>query len=589
MNTKSILKTFLLLNILFLALTSCDKEFNTIGADVVQDEHFSFNQYLGAGIVAYNKFYNEVQTNNLPINSLGVNENSVFGQTRANFVTQLELTTTGLIYDKKLQTLQNGQIVLDSVVLTIPYFSTKTAVAADGKGTYILDSIQGNTPIDLKVFENGFVLNDLDPNSNFQDSQIYFSNQDPSFNSNKGPQLNDAASPAENSAFMPNAQEYVIKGRTNLLKFEPATSTTYVQARLAPRISFQLNKAFFQNKITNLIGATTAETSSKLSNNVEFKKHFRGLYFQVANASNGSLIKLNFGAGDITLHWHEYTGVDPISGLPVKFDHDNIATTAEVVKETLRSITLNLKGNTVNLLNQTNSAQYAAARAITPNTTSGDQNLWVKGGANGGVAYIDLFGPDLFQADGVTAGANGVADEIDTIRREKWLINEANLTFFVDKTKMNQNETSATALWKRENPYRVYLYDAINNVPLLDYILDNTSATNPKFSKFIYGGLALSHADGTKNDRYKIRITNFVRNLVNNKQSKNVKLGLSVTEFIGVASSSQLSTGSGFPMVYDRVPTAAVLSQKGTVIYGTNSNVADANRLKLEIYYSKPN
>ena len=589
MNIKSVFRSFLLLNILFLALTSCDKDFNTIGADVVQDEHFSFNQYTGAKVVAYNVFHNDVQTNNLPINSLGVYDNSVFGQTLANFATQIELASTGLIYDKRLQTIQNGQIVLDSVVMTIPYFSTKKAIAADGKGTYVLDSIQGNTAIDLKVFENGYTLNDLDPNSNFQDTQIYYSNQDASFNSNKGIQLNDAATPAENTAFMPSAQEYVVKGRNNLLKFEPSTSPLYVQTRLSPRMSLHLNKAFFQSKIINLIGESTATTSSKLLTNVEFKKYFRGLYFQVANAPNGSLMKLNFGAGDITLHWHEYTGVDPISGAPVKFDHDNLASTPEENKEILRSITLNLRGNTVNLLNNNNSAQYAAARSATSNTTAGDSNLWVKGGANGGVAHINLFGADAFQADGVTAGANGIADEIDTIRREKWLINEANLTFFVDKSKMNQNETTSTELWKRENPYRVYLYDATNNVPLLDYVIDNTTTANPKFSKFIYGGLALKNTDGARNDRYKIRITNYVRNLINNKDAKNVKLGLSVMEFVGLASSSQLPTGSGFPIIYDRIPTAAVLSQKGTVIFGSNANVPDANRLKLEIYYSKPN
>ena len=154
---------------------------------------------------------------------------------------------------------------------------------------------------------------------------------------------------------------------------------------------------------------------------------------------------------------------------------------------------------------------------------------------------------------------------------------------------MNQNETTSTELWKRVNPYRVYLYDATNNVPLLDYVIDNTTTANPKFSKFIYGGLALKNTDGARNDRYKIRITNYVRNLINNKDAKNVKLGLSVMEFVGLASSSQLPTGSGFPIIYDRIPTAAVLSQKGTVIFGSNANVPDANRLKLEIYYSKPN
>lgn len=589
MTKKTFIRIFIFLNILTLTFISCDKEFNTIGGDVVQNEHFGFNKYTSASIVAYNNFYNEVQSNNLPINALGISENSVFGRTQANFVTQLELASTSPTYDKRLQTIQNGQIVLDSVVLTIPYFSRRTAIAPSGRGTYALDSIQGNAPINLRVFENGLLLNDLDPNSNFQDSQLYFSNQDDDFNKIKGMQLNDAASPSENTAFLPTNKEYIIKGRNNLLEFEPAASAAAVQARLSPRISLHLNKAFFQSKITNLIGETLATTATQLTSNVEFKKYFRGLYFQVANAQDGSLMKLNFGAGEITLHWHEYTGVDATTGLPVKFDHDNDATTPERNREILRSFTLNFRGNTVNLINQTNSAQYGAARTNAPNTTTGDQNLWIKGGANGSVAYIDLFGADRFQQDGITAGANGVADEIDTIRREKWLINEANLTFFVDKTKMTQTENSSTEFWKRENPYRVYLYNATNNTAILDYIVDETISTEPRFSKLVYGGLSLKAADGTLHDRYKIRITNYIRNIVNNKEARNVKLGLSVTEFISIASNSRYAPLTGSATANTLIPTASVLHQKGTVLFGSNPNVADNKRLKLEIFYSKPN
>lgn len=589
MTTKTFIKIFIFLNIFTLTLISCDKEFNTIGGDVVQNEHFGFNKYTDASIVAYNNFYNEVQSNNLTINALGISENSVFGRTHANFVTQLELASTSPTYDKRLQTIQNGRIILDSVVLTIPYFSRRTAISPSGRGTYALDSIQGNAPINLRVFENRFLINDLDPNSNFQDNQLFFSNQDATFNANKGIQLNDAAAASENTAFLPSNKEYIIKGRNNLLEFEPATAATAVQARLSPRISLHLNKAFFQSKIINLIGETLATTSPQLANNVEFKKYFRGLYFQVANAQDGSLMKLNFGAGDITLHWHEYTGVDATTGLPLKFDHDNDAATPERNREILRSLTLNFRGNTVNLINQTNSAQYAAARTNTPNTSTGDQNLWIKGGANGSVAYIDLFGADKFQEDGITAVPNGVADEIDTIRREKWLINEASLTFFVDKTKMNQTENSSTEFWKRENPYRVYLYNATNNTTILDYILDESIAAEPRFSKSIFGGLSLKGADGSLHDRYKIRITNYIRNIVNNKEARNVKLGLSVTEFISIASNSRYVPLMGNASANNLIPTTSILNQKGTVLFGSNPNVADNKRLKLEIFYSKPN
>ncbi|MND98809.1 hypothetical protein D3C80_911750 [compost metagenome] len=85
---------------------------------------------------------------------------------------------------------------------------------------------------------------------------------------------------------------------------------------------------------------------------------------------------------------------------------------------------------------------------------------------------------------------------------------------------------------------------------------------------------------------YKIRITNQIRNLINNADSTNVKFGLVVTEDINTVSSYKLRTANGFSSY---VPKASVMNPLGTILYGTNSEVPADKRLKLEIYYTKPN
>ena len=85
------------------------------------------------------------------------------------------------------------------------------------------------------------------------------------------------------------------------------------------------------------------------------------------------------------------------------------------------------------------------------------------------------------------------------------------------------------------------------------------------------------------------KITNYVRNLVKN-DSTNVRLGLSVTENINNVGLSKLRTPNSN---LSSAPTMSVQSPLGTVLYGTNIPGAQTQeykkRLKLEIYYTKPN
>jgi len=137
-------------------------------------------------------------------------------------------------------------------------------------------------------------------------------------------------------------------------------------------------------------------------------------------------------------------------------------------------------------------------------------------------------------------------------------------------------------------PNRVYLYDLNNKRPLFDYYLDATKSLKSKFDKRVHSGIIDTQkvTDG-RGLRYKIRITDHVRNLILH-DSTNVRLGLVVTESINTVSNVYLKNPITTLTTYlDRVPTASVMNPLGTVLFGSATPIV-ADRPKLKIYYTKP-
>ena len=522
MHTSSFFKRILfVVSILF--LYSCDKEYNAIGADLLGENHFDFLQYT-SDVVVYNQKTGPVDATNLPINALGIYNDPAFGKTTANFATQLNLAA--------LAPTIGVNAVVDSVYLSVPYFSTLKTTNTDGSHVYELDSIYGGqAPIKLSVFESNYFMRDLDPASNFTETQSFYTDQTAIFeNAKLGSRLNNASSPAQNDAFFFDSKEIVQK--------VTAADGKVSLARSVPAMRLKLDNSYFTTKILRAPAA-------KLASNDVFKDYFRGLYFKIetVSGSEGSMAMMNFKAGKITINYTE--------------DLVTNGVTTRVPK----TLDINLNGNSVNLLDQTSqNASYTNA-VNNPNTSLGDTNLYVKGG-EGAMAVIDLF---------KTPG------ELDLIRTKGWLINEANLVFHIDAAKM------ATS----NEPNRVYLYDLTNNRPIVDYYLDATNVTDPKKSKYVFSGII--NKEEVTNGRgliYKFRITNQIRNLVKYADSTNVKLGLVVTENIGESNFSKLKTANSFT---SKLPKASVMNPLGTILYGSHPSVPEDKRVKLQIYYTKPN
>lgn len=546
MNNNS-LKTYILLVLTVILFASCDKDFNGIGTDIIGDDNFDIQKYTSS-VVAYNQNLGPVQSNNLSINALGIFKNDAFGTTTANFATQLELSTVNPTIDAALQP------EIESVVLTIPYFSTKTKLKDDGvSGVYELDSIYGPTgsKIKLGIYESGKYIRGGDPLT--QVDQIYYSNQNSLFDNEKGQRLNNGAL-SQNDEFVFSDAE--------ITDTNTATDGTVTTTRSAPAMKLNLDINFFKSKIFQA-------PSGKLATNDVFKNYFRGLYFKVekSGSSPSNLAMINFKGGTITINYKENASLSD----------------TKPENRVKKSIVLNLTGNSVNLFQNEYSSTYIDGIS-SPNSTIGDEKLYLKGG-EGSMAVIELFGGKDEKGYSVSegkflGGANGISDELEEIRHpegvKKWLINDASLTFTID----------AASMTNVDEPNRIYLYDLNNKKQLLDYTTDVSIRTAQKYNKYVHGGII--EKTNERGVKYKIKLTNHIRNLIKNDTVTNVRLGLVVTENINDVSNKKLATPvfSGNIKV---IPTSSVMNPLGTILYGNTSNISEDKKLKFEIYYTKPN
>lgn len=555
---KSYLQQILFGLMAVLLLASCDKDFNELGTNIVGEDHFLFERNIDYSVKAYNQKLGPISSNNLPINQLGFYYNPAFGTTQANFVTQVELDDEDPTFNNTDPTDYQNLPVIDSVILNIPYYSKLIEVEEvevngeqERHTTYELDSVYGveESKFKLSVYQSNYYLRDLDPSQSLAERQLFYTDMDAEIDNNKIPVLlNDAPLSGNNSDGHENTQFYFDKREHKTTALNDEEPPVEVPTRSVPSMRLHLNKTVFTNL---LLGPSTAH----LETNSAFKNYFRGLYFKVENGNPGQMAMINFKGGNITVYYQED-----------KKKTVNSVVTFEPVKKTL---TMSMEGNTVSLLNNSNeSVDYLNAT----NSSSEASKLYLKGG-QGSLAVIDIFGPD--------ADSNGIADEIEEIKANGWLINEANLTFYVDRTAMADARTI--------EPNRIFLYDLNNRKTLVDYTFDFTSnSAYPKFSKYNHGGIIEKEdVDNGRGIKYKIRITNHVRNLIKN-DSTNIRLGLSVTESINSIGFSKLRTANSNS---NSAPNMSVLSPVGTVLYGTNIPVGSPDydkRLKLEIYYTKP-
>ena len=522
---------------------SCQEDYSEIGTDIINDQIINI-QNQTYPVKTYNKKIMPFQSNGLPGYLIGHYNDPNFGSTTAHFLGQL---TPG-VYNPSF----GDNTVLDSVILTIPYFSK-----LDDE-TYTIDSLYGNGPIKLSIFKNDFFLRNFDPGTDLDESQRYFSNgamsnsESINFDQLQGQLL------YMNDNFSPVNEEIILVTRDE--EGEILTSET-LPPSLRLKLEDNLPESFWETLIFD------KEGQDELSSANNFYNYFRGLFFKVEQTNNqsGCLFQMNFGSGDAHL----------------KLYYTYETTSATTDETTVRQGVYDMRfaGNTTalfeNIFND-NISQFIN----NANEEQGDSQLFLKGG-EGSMAVVELFSEDEngnnfqnFISDFREIINEGEANEERIVKR---LVNEAYLEFFIDDSAL---------LPDTEYPNRIYVYDLDNDVPLIDYIQDPTVNPISSDSKFYHLVPLNIETDENGNEikKYKVRLTEHINNLINNDLT-NIRLGLVVCSNVGEVNTQKL-------LDYDEkvkgIPAGSVLSPKGVILHGSNSE-DPLKKVKFKIYYSQPN
>ena len=555
---NSLIKLTIIISISF--LSSCEQEFTNIESDLINNDNatsFDLNSYK-YDIKTFNKATGPYQSNNLPLNKLGVYNDPLYGTTQASVLTEINLPTFNPDFGVNDETF----ISLNSVVLTLPLSNTATNVDENGSVTYELDSIfpvdaNSDNKFKLEIFRSNYFLRAYNPNGDFDEPQNYFSNKSLSHSEQINPSLLEAERIYQNDDFFFDNSEIVITNDD-----DPDNPT-----RLAPRIRIE-----FTPDDTDLTGfdfwfdnIIAKEGSAELSNANNFKDFIRGLYFKATpnNSNDGAMMFLNFN--------------DANANIVLNYTVENPEPTEDPIDETF---TINFSGTKLDFAE--NNYNFTL-----DNDTNEDASLYLKGG-EGAIAEIELFdgaqNDEDFTTDNtfeawrkrfVNLDASGKYDNA------KRIVTEANIIFYVD-----QNILSTTSGFKEPN--RIFIYDLNNNIPLVDYFLDNTNSVFAEFSRFNHLGVLQRENDDPDGlgIKYKLKITEHINNLLL-RDSTNVKLGIAVSTNVNLESGSvqRLYQVPGSTTEEKNIPLSSAISVRGTVLHGSLSTDTE-KQPKLEIFYA---
>ena len=592
--------------LLLITLFSCTKEYNTIGTDILKSDTFKTNVEL-VPINVVQKATPPFKSNALPAYQLGSINDNLFGKSEASFITQVNLSEISPNFglwsqqrendgdDSNIAVIEENETVTN-VYLDIPFFNntfdsdgdgvidiydvdpndinsdsdgdgltdiqerangtdplnpdtdgdgitddkdTDTQNPNSGATLYDVDSLLGNrdASFKIKVQELDYYLRSYDPTDNFESFQKYYSDETQL--------LNFAGFTIYDDEVSIDTNEIVIYKEDDP-DTDDVDESEEVKERLTPRLRLPLDKDFFQRKIID------HEGSDDMTNADNFNIYFKGLVLQAYDFSDDLLMILDYSNAKINIEY-EYDKYN-------KNDTDD-NTSDDTIDKVKANYELNLSGNQINVFNK---SAYNQDILNNLNSSENLSRVFLKGG-EGLIAEIDLFTDN----DG-----NNVLDEI---RANGWLVNEANLTMYVDKDKINESGNLI-------EPFRVYLYDIDAKTPLPDYYIDNSTGPKKSNVKIVHSGI-LELDEDDKGLKYKIRISEHIKNIVRN-DSISPKLGLAVSSSISNSVNTDVKTTD----VMKYIPLATAINPLGTVLIGPNPEPENFDkRMRLEIYYTEIN
>ncbi len=539
---------FLKILLIALIITSCEKDFASFDSGVINSDNainFSTNS-VEYTLTSRSEMVNPVQTNNLPSFLLGSYNHPQFGRSNSSFVGQMVPSE----YNHDF----GDNVVLDSVVLTIPYYSRGIDTSEEGDITYEIDSVYGDSPIKISVYRNNFFFRTFDPFSDFDTSQSYFSNGSLSVEEVIDSGQLEGELLFEIDDFVPSADQI------NLTQID-TTGNPYVAQRIAPALRFKLNNPnenfwesnFFEN-----------EGNQVLTNEPNFKEFFRGLYIKIESSSDGSMMLLNFASSNTKLTIH-YTSDNTNIG-------DSDTGSVDEIETNQHEYVMNFSGNLINLFeNET------VVDVDLMDQTNGNENIYLRGG-EGIISTIDLFSGTTIGDDGEEISEFDLFKDFfyDEISDEPIrIINEAYIEFFVNQGFSNSDE-----------PERIYLYNYEQNSALIDYFLDQSVSSltiNAKINHL--EPLVRDSLNDDKGIKYKIRITEHLNNLIL-RDSTNAKLALGVISDVASVQNFKI-LGDNSESENKSLASGVILSPKGTILHGNLSSDIE-KRPRIKIYYTEP-
>ena len=593
--------------ICFLFFISCNKEYNTIGTDFLRSDTFDTNvEYVDVAVKQ--KRIPPFKSIALPIYQLGKIQDQIFGNRDATFVTQLGLEELNPIFgitsqtkeeegdDSNILIIKENELVVDAY-LDIPFYNntfdsdgdgvideydvdpfdiysdsdgdgladvlersngtdpldpdtdddgildnvdTDTINPRQGATVYDIDSLIGNreASFKVKVQELDYFLSTYDPSNNFETFLKYYSN-DQVIENFTGKVLYDGEVEI-------NTEEIVIYKEDDP-DTDDVDESTQVKERLTPRLRIPIDKDYMQSKIIDMEG------NIDLSNQDNFNLYFKGLFLSAYDFSDPLLLILNYADASINIvyEYDRYNRNDTTDD-----------TSDDTIDREEKTFKLNLTGNQINILKQ-DPLSPEISKAL--NSNSEDlKRVYLRGG-EGIMMEIDLFD------DGT---GNDILGEI---KSNGWLINEANLTMYIDKEAIDMSGGII-------EPSRLFLYDIESKAPVVDYFIDQSQGQKPKDQKAVHSGLIEIDED-KKGIKYKIRISEHVKNIIRN-DSLNKKLALVVTSDITNAVNTELKNNDEL----EYIPISSVINPLGTILYGPNPEAINHDkRFRLELFYTEIN
>ena len=552
MTTKivTIFKYITIISILIFGIVSCETSFENVGGDLVDNGVFDAKKETFE-VLSYTKNLDKSQVDNISVGisiktPLGVMDNQDFGIFKSDVIAQVAPPST----------VEWGEEpILDAVYLEIPYDATSIKESTDTIPKFELNNIYGDKEVEykIKISRLETYLNRLDPFDPSKPNKYYsdkvYNKSDVLYEANFKPNANDTV-------------EYFDRTLLNdSFNFEEIqVSDTIKLASAKPFIRFKLDKTFFENNFLN-------QDASYFENRDEFLNQFKGIVIEAISDNNdGSVMMLDFSAAKINLYitnLGEETSdeVAPVDlnddgdtldegeeGIDLNGDGDFTDTEVTHPVRTKKTVSFSLLGIKTNHFERDYLNATGFTQITTPNTTDGEQKLYVQGAA-GSVAVIDIF--------------NGI--DLTALRAKNWLINEANLTFTIDD--QNNNDVPNRLLLYKLDP------DETNDINENAQVLD--AITSPDY----FNGL-LQIDDDKNPTKYKVNITDYISEVLKKEDfTTPSKLGLKVYNELD----KPLTVNDTIVKQYSWNP-------QGVVLYGNNFDEADADyskRLKLEIYYTE--